>query len=74
MNILRNRRYYFRFLFSTVTILIIFTSLLVTGIYFNMKNYIADMEKNKNELILSQMRYNLEYINEMIRDIWIKSV
>lgn len=73
MGFLRNKRYYFRVFFSIMAIFVLFTSLLVTGIYYNMRNYVASMENKKSELILSQMKYNLEYINDMIRDICISA-
>jgi AraC-like DNA-binding protein len=69
MNLLRNRRYDYKVFFSIMIILFIFTSSLVTSIYYNMKSYVSKMEDNKSELILSQMKYNFEYMGEMIRDI-----
>lgn len=72
-NTIKSKRYQTR-IYLWVTFLIVVTMVLLTvSIYMNVEKSVLNKEDESNQLILSQMKFNIDFMDEMIRNICIST-
>ena len=68
-NFLKIKKYRTRIFLWITSLMIILTTVFSTVIYLNVEKTILDNEFETNQKILNQMKYNIDYMDEMVKNL-----
>jgi hypothetical protein len=68
-NFLKIKKYRTRIFLWVTSLMIILTTVFSTVIYLNVEKSILDNEYETNQKILNQMKYNIDYMDEMVKNL-----
>jgi len=66
---LQSRKYFIRIYLGILLMIFLMTAVLSTTVYYNVQHRMYESESANSRKIVSQMKYNLEYLDEMMRNL-----
>ncbi|MCR8630326.1 AraC family transcriptional regulator [Paenibacillus radicis (ex Xue et al. 2023)] len=65
----KSRKYFQRMLLSITLLMIMFMAFFSSAFYYNSESVVLDMQEEANKKVLTQMNFNIQYMNELVKNL-----